>query len=488
MIDFADRPADEADEREEFASEMFSVFRADNEPTAMEAREQPRAPDITLDAVNTSEGQTDLANARRLAHWHRDDIRYCHAWKRWLAWDGCRFAPDEDGAVVRLAKAVADRIWNDARQFDDRNALNFAARTASGSGINAMLKLAQSDVPILPEEMDANRWLLNCRNGTVDLRTGELREHRREDSLTKVCATEFDPHAFAPTWETFLDDDFDRDRELIAFVQRLMGYAVCGDVREQVLPIFHGSGANGKSTLLNAVMETLGTDYAGPAPKDLLMVRKGDSHPTELASLFGRRLVVSMETEGNAALAESLVKQLTGGDAISCRRMREDFWSFQPSHTLILCTNHKPRVKGSDHAIWRRLRLVPFAVQFSGDRQDKSLPDKLRGEREGILAWLVRGCQQWQQLGLANPDAVLQATAEYRNDSDVLGRFIEERCCVGEGFEARFKQLFDSFEEWASDAGERTPSKRALGQMLTEKGFIARQSSGRVYTGIGMKE
>jgi putative DNA primase/helicase len=226
-----------------------------------------------------------------------------------------------------------------------------------------MLDLARSEpgIPILPDQMDTHPWLLNCANGTLDLKRGNLREHQQEDYLTKLCPFEFHPEAKAPTWEKFLMQILVRE-SLIRFVQKLMGYSLTGDVSEHILAIFWGVGANGKSTLINAILTVLGEDYAIKANRDLFMARKQDNHPAQLARLFGKRLVVALETHEGARLDEGLVKELTGGDPICARRMREDPWQFVPTHKAILVTNHKPEIRGTDEGIWRRQRLVPFTV------------------------------------------------------------------------------------------------------------------------------
>jgi putative DNA primase/helicase len=280
----------------------------------------------------------------------------------------------EDEAKARLARA--------------KRRLDWALKSESAPRINAALDLARSGpgIPILPEEMDRDPWLLNCGNGTVELRTGTLREHRREDLLTRLCPTEYHPDATCPSWLRFLESIFQKDRPLITFVQRLLGYCLTGDVSEQILPIFWGGGANGKSTLVNVILQTLGGDYAMKAPQDLLVVHRGERHPTELADLFRMRLVVTSESSEGARLNEALIKDLTGGEPIRARRMKEDFWQFDPTHKVMLLTNHKPRVVGTDTAVWRRLRLVPFEVTFwdpcDPNNHGKNLPEHLRQDKQ----------------------------------------------------------------------------------------------------------
>lgn len=358
------------------------------------------------------EGQTDLANARRFVELHGENVRYCHLWGKWLFWNRRCWQLDDRGEVQRLAKAVPDSIFGTALDFYDSKTLRFAVNSASARSITAMLTLATSEpgIPVLPTDFNRDPMLLNVANGTLDLRTGSLRPPERKDLLTQSCPVEFDPESECPTWNLFLETIFDRRQPLIDYVHRLSGYCLTGLTTEQILPILYGVGANGKTTLLNALMNVLGRDYAMQASRDLLLVKRGESHPTELAALFGKRLVVATETDDGRRLAEGAVKQLTGSDKVLARRMREDFWEFDPTHKVLLATNHKPEVRGTDHAIWRRLRLIPFDIVIPDAEQDKMLPKKLEAELKGILAAAVQGCLEWQRLGLGLPDEVKQAT------------------------------------------------------------------------------
>jgi putative DNA primase/helicase len=375
--------------------------------------------------------------------------------------------------------------------------LKWALDSESAKRINAALDLARSEpgIPILPEDFDRDPWLLNCPNGTLDLRAGILREHRREDYITKLCPTEYHAEAKCPSWERLLetifpDDEDQPDRELITFCQRSLGRCLTGDVSEQLLLIFWGVGANGKSTLINGIYETLGSDYVLKAPADLLMTSKGQRHPTEIASLWGKRLVIASETHQERRLNEALVKDLTGGEPLTARRMKEDFWTFLPTHKVILITNHRPRIEGTDEGIWRRLRLVPFTTIFwdpndpgknpkqlpSNLRQDKDLGDKLKKEREGILAWLVRGCMDWRRDGLTLPKKVQAATQNYRTDEDTLARWIEECCVTGDAsYRCRSGQLYSAYKGRCEKATEATMSQKLFGPALEEKGYPKKQ-------------
>ena len=427
--------------------------------------------------------RNDIGNAAHFAERHKDRLRYCFAWKKWLVWDGTRWKLDSDGSPIRLAKDIVRAIFSDGLDDHDGQVVRLAEESAKASKLQAMISLAAPELPIYVDDLDSNGWLLNCPNGTVDLRTGTLQPHERWQNITKLCPTEFEPTAAAPKWGQFLRDIF-VDDDLISFVQRLMGYCLTADVSEQKLPIFHGSGANGKTTLLNAFMDVVGSDYTMQSMPDFLMEKRNESHPTEKASLFGKRFVSCVETEASRKLAESTVKMLTGGEKIMARRMREDFWEFNPSHKLVLCTNHKPIVAGQDHGIWRRLLLVPFTECFKGDRIDKLLPDKLRTEAAGILAWLVRGCMDWQRVGLNPPAIVTDATNTYRTNEDTIGMFVNEQCQTGKNVAVTFKALYGGLTAWCDESGHDCPGKKTVGTWLGENGFSRSRSNGVVWNGL----
>jgi putative DNA primase/helicase len=367
--------------------------------------------------------------------------------------------------------------------------LKWCLKSEDARRINAMLEMAKSEpgIPILPEEMDRDSWLFNCLNGTLELKTGRLREHRREDYITLLCPVEYHPAAQAPRFQTLLQEIFNSDDDLIGYLQRLAGRCLTGDVSEQALHIFWGTGANGKSTLLNVLLEMLGPDYGMKAPTELLMARRGEAHPTERADLFGKRLMVCAETEEGRRLAEAFVKELTGGDRIRARRMREDFWEFMPTHKVILCTNHKPAIRGTDHAIWRRVRLVPFTVTFAEDQQDKQLPEKLRAELPGILAWAVEGCLEWQRSGMQTPKSVLVATEEYRTGEDTLAQWLAQCCKIHDTYRQKASELYVSYHAWCEQGGERPRSQRVFGEAMTERGFKRMTSNGVWYLGVRLE-
>lgn len=445
-------------------------------------------------AASGARNTTDLGNAERLIDRHGDDLRYVHAWGRYLVYTGQRWEPDQCGTAKSKAAETVRNIYHEAGDALDEGArkalASHAKKSEAQSRIEAMLSLAEHMVAVKPDDLDRDRWLMNVKNGTVDLRTGELRPHQREHLVTKLAPVEYDPNATAPNFEAFLEQVLP-SADLRRFVQRAVGYCLTGDVSEQVLLFMYGAGANGKSTLINAVLAMLG-DYGMQAAPELLTAKPG-THPTELADLQGARLAASVEVEDGRRLAESLVKQLTGGDRIKARFMRRDFFEFEPTHKVVLAANHKPTIRGTDHAIWRRITLIPFEVTIQKAEQDPRLFEKLRAELPGILAWAVRGCVEWQRDGLGEPEEVRQATAEYRAEMDVLAAFIDERCVLRENATTTARALYDAYTSWCDEYREKPEKQQSFGPRLTERGFESYKITAgpdkdrKAWRGIGLR-
>ena len=420
---------------------------------------------------------TDGGNAERFAAHHGEEVRHCHDWKKWLVWDGTRWGGDRRAAVEFRAFQTVRAIPSEAARAPTpkkQKALRaHATASDSASAVGSMLKMARSrpELTIIADELDADPWALNCVNGTVDLRAGTLRPHARTDNLTKVAPIAFDPGAECPRWTSFLADIMGGNAELVAFLQRAVGYSLTGSVDEQVLFFLHGSGSNGKSTFLRTLLELFG-DYGLQTAPDLLLAKGTDAHPTAIADLFGRRIAVCQEIENGRMFAESTVKQLTGGDIVRARHMREDFWSFSPTHKLFLAANHKPTVRGTDHAIWRRIRLIPFTVTIGEEKKDPQLLEKLLAERPGILRWAVEGCLAWQRMkGLHAPKEVDDATLSYRHEQDVVGEFIEDRCDVAPHFVVHARELLRDYRAWCEQNGHRELSAKGLAAQLVSRGL-----------------
>jgi putative DNA primase/helicase len=439
------------------------------------------------------EPKTELGYAHRLTYLYGDRLRYVPAWRGWLVWDGARWAPDTTGQAARWMKSVARTVTADAMAVQDadarRAALREAKRGESSHAIAGALTLAGSEeaVVVTPDDLDADPFLFNCTNGILDLRTGAVRPHDPADLLTKMAGTAYyrghHPDAAGPEFARFLGR-VQPDEAMRAYLARLLGHTLEGRQAVHVLPIFFGSGANGKSTLTTAVQSALG-DYAAPADPELLTARTFDAHPTGVADLIGLRLAVLHESDRGRRLAEGTVKRLTGGDRIKARRMREDFWSFDPSHTFIMLTNHRPVIGGQDEGIWRRLRLVPWDVVIPVEERDEELPDRLALELAAILKWLVDGYLAWREHGLDDPEPVTTATDAYRAESDALARFLGQRCMdhgsVGSS------ELFGAWQKWCAEEGEEPGTQTAFSLAVQNKGYDTYTSNGRKrWRGLGL--
>ena len=458
-------------------------------PTEPKAEAAGTGANLALDAYRG----TDDGNAGLFLHLHGSDVRFCPPWDKWLLWSGSHWRMDDRLDIHRLAADVPRLLYRAAGEAADsaqRRAIADLARKLEGTARQAnMLTAVRHHVVVHHSDLDKGHFLLNASNGTVDLTTGRLREHARADLLTHDTEIRYDRNATAPTWIQFLHDVFASDADLIQFVQRAVGYSLTGDVREQVLLIGHGFGSNGKSVFLNILRKMLGKLALQAAP-DLLMADRNRRHPTEQADLFGKRLVVCQETGEGRRFNETLVKQLTGGDAIRARRMHEDFWEFAPTHKLWLSTNHRPEIRGTDYAIWRRIRLIPFDVVFTDDgtpRKDPTMEARLMAELPGILAWAVAGCLDWQKYGLGTASAVKAATANYQADMDVLASWLADCCVMHCNAKARASALYRAYSEWCERGGEHAENQRRFGQRLAERGFQRFSNDGVWYRGIGLR-
>jgi len=370
---------------------------------------------------------TQYGNAERLAHHFGRDIRYCSEWKTWLVWDGARWKKTDTSRINQFAYQTVRRILGEIpprkqqptdteRQFDQSIA-RWAFRSENRHELESMVALAQSlpEVLVTPNDFDQNRMLLNVRNGTLNLRTGQLSPHRREDLITRVAPVNFRPHAVCPTWLKFLNRIFNEETALIAFIQRVIGYTLTGDVSEKVLFIPHGSGNNGKTTLVETIRGLLGDDYAGVMNIEVLTTEGSSSDRLHaIAELFGKRFITASESEQGEALREAMVKNLTGMGRLKGRHMYSSAFEFDPTFKLFIDANHLPQIRGSDPAIWDRIRRIPFNVSIPKEERDKKLIQKLRAELPGILTWAVEGCLGWQSQGLRTPTAVETAVEEYR--------------------------------------------------------------------------
>lgn len=437
-------------------------------------------------------GDGDLGNARRFTMEHGRDVRFVEKLGGFLVWDGARWKIDEDGEIDRLAKSTVTRLKIDAMDEDDpakkKTMLCHAAASSKLPRIRAMLELAKSERPIAakPEDFDTQAWLLCVKNGTLDLKTGQLRPHRREDMLTKMAPIAFDPDAKCPNFERFMLSVTGGDADLALYLQKYIGYSLSGSTEDQSWMLLYGTGSNGKSTLLDVLRLLLG-EYACTVPSATLLAKKTDGANNDIAMLRGMRMVNAAESEAGRYLAEGLIKQLTGGDQISARFLHKEFFAFVPECKIFFATNHRPNIKGTDDGTWRRMRSVPFTQQFRDVREypntpehlqkDLKLREKLLGELPGILAWAVRGCLLWQKGGLTPPAAVSSATADYRSEMDVLAAFLGDECIVGKRERCAANELFQAFQTWCTENGEQVGPHRDFSRDLMDRGFEKRRSS-----------
>ena len=448
--------------------------------------------DVAIDAepvVGSDESVWGTEDALALAftrRYHRD-WRYVAAWGRWLVWEGRRWRTEDTLAATDLIRSVCRHA---AVRADNPKV---AAKLASSGTVSGVERLARADRrhAATTDEWDADPWLLNTPGGVIDLKTGRQRPHERVDRMTKITtATPGGRSAEdCPIWRQFLDEVTGGDLALQAYLQRMVGYALTGSTQEHALFFLYGTGANGKSVFVNTLATILG-DYATNAPMDTFMETRTDRHPTDMAGLRGARFVAAIETEQGRRWAESKVKNLTGGDKISARFMRQDFFEFFPQFKLFVAGNHKPAIRNIDEAMKRRLHLIPFTITVPPERRDKHLQQKLLAERDGILAWAVQGCLNWQRLGkLDPPQQVVEATEEYFEAEDALGRWLEERCVRAPNAKSLTAELFNDWKQWAEAAGEFIGAQRRFSDLLITRGLEKwRNGMGvRGFQGIGLK-
>ncbi len=426
--------------------------------------------------------ETELGNARRLVDLLDGGARYEPASRDWFIWDGRRWARDDEGQIIRQAKRVVDSLLSTAKLVNDSDTLKrrvaFAHKSQSAARISGMLELAKTEpgVPIKFDAFDRHPHLLNVSNGMIDLRTGQLVPHDRDAFSTHVLDIDFDPSATCPVFERFVADVLAHDAELIEYVQRAIGYASTGETREQCFFVLHGEGANGKSTFLNAIRSVLGS-YAKHTPTDTLVAKAGGAS-NDLARLAGTRFVTASEANADQRLADALLKQVTGDEPIVARFLFKEFISFRPTFKLFLATNQLPQVNGSDPAMWRRIRTIPFTRVFAPEQQDRELADKLFTERAGILAWIARGAVSWYNSGLPTPAAVQLANAEYRSEMDSVGQFIDERCDIAADASVSASSLYASYRFHSNDNGRSPVNPTVFGRTLTTRGFTPEKRSG----------
>lgn len=439
----------------------------------------------------------DTGNAQRLHDAYGDILRYSYIDKRWLYYKEGKWNYDNIGFHRNIADASIElmereRIYyheQDEREDTDleKQFMKHYKKSRSFTGKTNMLKEAEHYSPILPSMLDRKKILLNCKNGIVNLKTGEFLPHCKEEYITKITRCAYNPEAVdTPQWDKFLDDIFGGDRDLIRYIQKAVGYSLSGSTSEQCAFFLYGTGRNGKSTFLEIIRSIMG-DYATNIQPQTIMVKpnSGSSPNSDIARLKGARLVTSVEPNDGMRIDEGLLKQLTGDDVVTARKLFGDEFEFNPEFKLWMATNHKPIIRGTDTGIWRRIHLVPFTVQIPEDKVDRHLKYKLAKELEGIFRWAVEGCRLWQSEGLRMPKAILDAVKEYRHEMDVISAFTDSCCTVGKG-EVKASQLYAVYAKWADENNEYKMSNTKFGAEMAKRYEKVRKTNAMVYVGISL--
>ena len=436
-------------------------------------------------------GSRDIDNADRLYARHKGKLMYTPG-GGWFVYSAKSWKRDEGGEIRTCAIDVARRIKSEAAfkpgDEERQTTVRHAARSGSRSGIDAMVHLAQPKFLVNDSELDRDKYLLNVENGTLDLRTGELRPHDPQDRITKLAPIAYDPGARCPTFARFVDDITEGDREVRGFLWRVFGYCLTGCTDEQVFFFIIGPGRTGKSVLANVLRELLG-DYGLQADMKTFLIKKYDNAiPTDIARLRGARVVVASEANVNKQIDEALIKAMTGGDPLVARFMRQNEFQFTPEFKLALVANDFPRVRRKDDAFWRRARVIPMNRVVPKSEVDPGLQEKLRRELPGILAWAARGCRSWQKNGLPLPPLVQEATERWKAFADVVGRFVAENCELDPDARVRSRALYIAYKDWCAENKESPQTESGFHTSLLTYDVNHRHTNqGNVWEGIRLK-
>ena len=438
----------------------------------------------------------DTGNAERLKSHFGSLIRYNFTAKKWMYYDGQIWTVDNSGRMKTLADEVVKRMKDEklfiADGVDEEDAVKGRQKhlkyTRNSTGKNNMLKECEHLLPISPEKLDKDLDVFNIQNGYIDLKTGELREHDKSRFFTRISNTEYTDTADSPEWDKFLNDIFLGDQELIDYIQRAIGYSLSGYTKEQVMFVLYGNGRNGKSVFLDILNEVFGT-YAMNIKPDAIMVTKNSSDATpEIAKLDGARLVTTTEPNEGERFDEGLIKQLTGGDRVTARKLYENEFDFTPQFKLWMATNHKPYIRGRDEGIWRRMVIIPFNKQIPLNEVDYELTKKLKGELSAIMNWCVEGYLEWQRHGLAEPQLIKNQRDSYRTEMDSIQAFIEECCSLHENATIQAGLFFSMYDEWARENNQHRMSSTKFGREISKRFEKETIKGKRFYRGISVNE
>lgn len=418
---------------------------------------------------------TELGNAERIAFEYGHVIKYVSD-MGWLIWDGKRWKIDTKKEIERITNKVLRGLYKSEDEMETKWARMCERRNIRMNSIKDLMPL----VPGEREEFDRNKYLFNVANGIVDLKTGKLQPHDRELSITKIANVDYDKKAKCPEWMNFLDQIFQGDKELIEYMQRLIGYSLTGEITEQIMVFLIGGGSNGKSTFINIIKDLMG-EYGKQAKSDTFIKKKETGANNDIARLVGARFVSAIESEDGEVLSEAFVKQITGGEPVLARFLRQEYFEYIPEFKVFFTTNHKPVIKGTDEGIWRRIKLVPFNLQLPKHKRDLKLSEKLSLEMPGVLNWAIEGCLKWQKMGLNEPRKVSKATGDYKEEMDIIGPFLYERCHIDAEQKISAKELYEVYSNWCYQNGEFALKNRAFYRVLETQGFKKERGAGNKY-------
>lgn len=438
----------------------------------------------------------DMGNAERFVDLFGENVRYCYTEKKWYFYNSMRWSVDNLGVILRMADKCVEAMKAEAKlylQADEESGGDMAKAfekhmksSRSNKSKKAMLNEIEHHLPILPIQMDRYKMALNTPSGIINLKNGDVKAHNPEYYFTKITSVDCAEAADCPRWLAFLDDIFAGDKDLIRYIQKAVGYSLTGSTAEQCAFFLYGTGRNGKSTFIDVIRDVFG-DYAANIQPETIMVKSSQSNAinSDIARLKGARLVTSVEPNEGVRLNEGLLKQLTGDDTVTARKLYSEEFEFKPEFKLWMATNHKPIIRGTDTGIWRRIHMIPFDVQIPEDKVDKNLTHKLKAEMTAIFKWCIDGCLMWQREGLQMPAAVLKSVREYRREMDVISAFIEDKCTLEGTVQA--SMLYAAYASWADSNNEYCMSNTKFSTELAKRFEKIKGRNYNYFTGISIR-
>lgn len=409
---------------------------------------------------------SDITNAELFTDMNKNNLRWCRDYGGWFLFNGKVWRKDNNDKIKTFAVKTIDKLTEICYAAKGDIAHAHLKRSSSNAGLNAMIDCSKGFIGCSVEDFDANELLFNCNNGTINIETREFRTFQPSDMLTKMGYVDYVEDAKCPLWLKFLDEIFLSDKEIIEFMQRVIGYSMTNSTIEQCMFIFYGQGRNGKSKFIESIFNIMG-DYAMNCPSQTFAVKQNPGIPNDVARLKGARMVTAIESNQNVYLDESMIKQMTGGDRITARFLNKEFFEFNPTFKIFFATNHKPRIRGTDTGIWRRIHMIPFLLNITEEQEDRQLGEKLRKEASGIFNWMLDGYRAYKEQGLNVPSKIKEHTQLYREEEDDIGKFLKEECIIQKGGAIPTVEFCNRFEEVMG----YKRGNRAIVEYMTRNGF-----------------